>query len=78
MSDRDATQIVVDNAEKILSLLKSKHSLSSWDIKITLKISSSELYLSLGYLMAEKKINISLTDLTYRIELNDQAISEVK
>ncbi|NLH39081.1 MAG: hypothetical protein GX445_03355 [Elusimicrobia bacterium] len=78
MSDRDATQIVADNSIKILELLKSKKSLSSWDIKLTLKVSSSELYLSLGYLLAEKKINISLTDFVYRIELNSPPELEQK
>ncbi|MBP7796907.1 MAG: hypothetical protein KA059_09055 [Elusimicrobiales bacterium] len=78
MSDRDATQIVADNSIKILELLKSRKSLSSWDIKLTLKVSSSELYLSLGYLLAEKKINISLTDFVYRIELNSPPELEQK
>jgi len=78
MSDRDAIQIVADNSIKILELLKSRKSLSSWDIKLTLKVSSSELYLSLGYLLAEKKINISLTDFVYRIELNSPPELEQK
>jgi len=78
MSDRDATQIVVDNSQKILELLKSRQPLSSWDIKLTLKVSSSELYLSLGYLLAEKKINISLTDFVYKIELSSPPELEQK
>lgn len=59
---------VKETAEKIMSVLNEHNQLTSWDIKMNLKISSSLLYLALGYLVKENKITIIPKGLIYQIE----------
>lgn len=63
------TDTVAQTAEKISGLLKGGGELTSWDIKLKLHLSSSSLYLALGWLAAQGKIQIYPQDLNYRIKL---------
>ena len=54
-------------SSKILELLKDKESLTSWQIKVSLNISSSLLYLALGSLENQNKISIEPDGLNYKV-----------
>ncbi len=58
---------IVATSSKILELLKDKESLTSWQIKISLNISSSLLYLALGSLENQNKIMIEPDGLNYKV-----------
>jgi hypothetical protein len=63
-------QSVIDNARKIVELLKENNNrMSSWDIKLKLGSSNSMLYMAIGYLVSTNKINVYSKDLIYIIEL---------
>jgi hypothetical protein len=63
-------QSVIDNARKIVELLKENNNrMSSWDIKLKLGYSNSMLYMAIGYLVSNNKINVYSKDLIYIIEL---------
>ena len=65
-------QNISENAAKIIEILNQNgNKMSSWDIKIKLGFSSSVLYMSLGYLIANGKINVYQKDLIYIVELID-------
>lgn len=66
----DFLEIVEKNAAKVLELLQSSSVLSSWDIKLKLKLSASQLYMALGYLIANKKIFVYPEELNYKVKLN--------
>lgn len=63
------TDTIPQTADKITDLLKSGAEITSWDIKIKLHLSSSSLYIALGWLAAQGKINMYPQDLNYRIRL---------
>ncbi|MEF3280058.1 MAG: hypothetical protein K6357_03735 [Elusimicrobiota bacterium] len=73
MSDEEISKKIEDNTLKILELLSKEPMLSSWEIKLKLRISSSELYLSLGYLLAQKKIKMTLENLIYKVNLKNES-----
>jgi len=54
-------------SSKILELLKDKESLTTWQIKVSLNISSSLLYLALGSLDNQNKITIEPDGLNYKV-----------
>ena len=54
-------------SSKILELLKDKESLTTWQIKVSLNISSSLLYLALGSLENQNKISIEPDGLNYKV-----------
>ena len=58
---------IAATSSKILELLKDKESLTSWQIKVSLNISSSLLYLALGSLENQNKVNIEPDGLNYKI-----------
>lgn len=58
---------ITATSSKILELLKDKESLTSWQIKVSLNISSSLLYLALGSLENQNKISIEPDGLNYKI-----------
>lgn len=58
---------IVATSSKILELLKDKESLTSWQIKISLNVSSSLLYLALGSLENQNKIMIEPDGLNYKV-----------
>ncbi len=60
-------------ASKIEEILNQNQELSSWDIKLKLKLSSSGLYLALGYLAASGKIDLQPEDLNYRVKIKKNA-----
>jgi predicted RNA-binding protein (virulence factor B family) len=61
---------IAENATKVIEILKSNSGkMSSWDIKMKLGFSSSVLYMTIGYLIANGKVNVYQKDLLYIIEL---------
>jgi len=60
--------LVAQNAAKILELLKSGES-TSWDLKLKLHLSSSALYLALGWLAAQGKVALYPQDLNFKVRL---------
>ena len=60
---------ITQTADKITDLLKGGGETTSWDIKLKLHLSSSALYLALGWLAAQGKINMYPQDLNYKIKL---------
>ena len=54
-------------SSKILELLKDKESLTTWQIKVSLNVSSSLLYLALGSLVNQNKISIEPDGLNYKV-----------
>ena len=48
------TDTIAQAADKIAELLKDGGEITSWDIKLKLHLSSSALYLALGWLAARK------------------------
>ena len=58
---------IVATSSKILELLKDKESLTSWQIKISLNVSSSLLYFALGSLENQNKIMIEPDGLNYKV-----------
>lgn len=61
---------LISNSNKILEILNEKNQVSSWELKMKLNLSSSELYLTLGYLLSNEKIIIVQENLIYKIMLN--------
>lgn len=58
---------ITATSSKILELLKDKENLTSWQIKVSLNISSSLLYLALGSLENQNKIVIEPDGLNYKV-----------
>ena len=58
---------ITATSTKILELLKDKESLTTWQIKVSLNISSSLLYLALGSLDNQNKITIEPDGLNYKV-----------
>lgn len=58
---------ITATSTKILELLKDKESLTTWQIKVSLNISSSLLYLALGSLENQNKIVIEPDGLNYKV-----------
>ena len=54
-------------SSKILELLKDKESLTTWQIKVSLNVSSSLLYLALGSLENQNKVVIEPDGLNYKV-----------
>ncbi|HAH32321.1 MAG TPA: hypothetical protein DCL44_08410 [Elusimicrobia bacterium] len=62
------TDTVAQNAADILELLKAGEN-TSWDIKLKLHLSSSALYLALGWLAAQGKVALYPQDLNFRVKV---------
>ncbi|HOW89838.1 MAG TPA: winged helix-turn-helix domain-containing protein [Elusimicrobiales bacterium] len=63
------TDSIPQTAEKIADMLKGGAEATSWDIKLKLRLSSSSLYLALGWLAAQGRINMYPQDLNFRVKL---------
>ncbi|MEI7481960.1 MAG: winged helix-turn-helix domain-containing protein [Elusimicrobiota bacterium] len=63
------TDTIAQTADKVAELLKGGVEITSWDIKLKLHLSSSALYLALGWLAAQGKINMYPQDLNFKIKL---------
>ncbi|MGB2578854.1 hypothetical protein AAIR98_000773 [Elusimicrobium simillimum] len=61
------TENIKENAANILSFVKERGAATAWDIKLHFRFSSSMLYLALGALAAEGKIDITQQGLDYKI-----------
>ena len=60
-------------AGNVLETLKAAGGdMTSWDLKLKLHLSSSSLYLALGWLAAERKIELYPKDLNFRVVLTDR------
>jgi hypothetical protein len=62
------TDTVAQNAAKILELLKAGEN-TSWDLKLKLHLSSSALYLALGWLAAQGKVALYPQDLNFKVRI---------
>ena len=62
------TDIVAQNAAKIMELLKAGEN-TSWDLKLKLHLSSSALYLALGWLGAQGKVALYPQDLNFKVKI---------
>ena len=63
------TDTIAQTAGKITELLNDGGEATSWDIKLKLHLSSSALYLALGWLAAQGRINMYPQDLNFKIKL---------
>jgi len=63
------TDTIPQTADKIADFLKDGAETTSWDIKLKLHLSSSSLYIALGWLASQGKITMYPQDLNYRIKL---------
>jgi len=63
-----STDTIAQTAGKISELLKTGGETTSWDIKLKLHLSSSALYLALGWLAAQDKIAMYPQDLNFKIK----------
>ena len=59
--------IIKQTAAQILSYAQSNKNVTAWQIKIALRIKSSLLYLSLGFLAAEGKIKLEESGTDYTV-----------
>ncbi len=66
------TDTLAQTAANLLEALKaSGGDASSWDLKFKLHLSSSSLYLALGWLAAQGKIALYPKELNFRVVLTD-------
>ncbi|OGR66489.1 MAG: hypothetical protein A2X31_08865 [Elusimicrobia bacterium GWB2_63_22] len=66
------TDTVAQTAGNILEALKAAGGdASSWDLKLKLHLSSSALYLALGWLAAQGKIALYPKELNFRVVITD-------
>ncbi len=64
---------VAQTAGNLLEALKaSGGDASSWDLKLKLHLSSSALYLALGWLAAQNKIALYPKELNFRVVLTEK------
>ena len=54
---------------RILECLQDKQEISSWQLKLTLHLSSSVLYICLGILQEQGKIRLDADGINYKISL---------
>lgn len=55
-------------SQRILDFLSKNPDTTSWDLKTNLNLSSSMMYLALGMLISENKIEISEEGINYHIK----------
>lgn len=66
------TDTLSQTAGNLLEAIKaSGGDASSWDLKLKLHLSSSSLYLALGWLAAQDKVSLYPKELNFRIVLKD-------
>ncbi len=64
---------VAQTAGNLLEALKaSGGDASSWDLKLKLHLSSSALYLALGWLAAQNKVALYPKELNFRVVLTEK------
>jgi hypothetical protein len=67
------TDTVAQTAANLLEAVKaSGGDASSWDLKLKLHLSSSALYLALGWLAAQGKIALYPKELNFRVVLTEK------
>ena len=67
------TDTLGQTAGNVLEALKAAGGdATSWDLKLKLHLSSSALYMALGWLAAERKIALYPKDLTFRVVLAEK------
>ena len=59
---------IASAAERIEKLLASDGEITAWDIKMRLRLSSSLLYMALGWLCSQGKAEFYPEELTYRVK----------
>jgi uncharacterized membrane protein len=66
------TDTLAQTAGNLLEAIKAAGGdASSWDLKLKLHLSSSSLYLALGWLAAQGKISLHPKELNFRVMLKD-------
>ena len=66
------TDTLAQTAGNLLEAIKAAGGdASSWDLKLKLHLSSSSLYLALGWLAAQGKISLHPKELNFRVVLKD-------
>ncbi|ACC97973.1 hypothetical protein Emin_0416 [Elusimicrobium minutum Pei191] len=63
------TDNIKDTSAKILAYLQGKEKVSSWELKLRLHLAGSMLYISLGSLLEQGKIEVEQHGLDYNIKL---------
>lgn len=67
------TDTLTQTAGNVLETLKaSGGDASSWDLKLKLHLSSSSLYLALGWLAAQGKVALYPKELNFRVMLTEK------
>ncbi len=67
----------IQNAVKQISDFLTAHGkTTSWQLKVTLQLSSSVLYVALGVLLAEKKITLEADGINYNITWGAEAVAK--
>lgn len=74
---RERISKIASDIENFLLTLPSR-SATSWEIKINLKLPSSLMYMAIGKLISEKKINVISENLIYKISLLTDTLSDVQ
>jgi uncharacterized membrane protein len=68
------TDTLTQTAGNLLETLKAAGGdVSSWDLKLKLHLSSSSLYLALGWLAAQGKVSLYPKELNFRVVLAEKA-----
>ncbi|MFA6584743.1 MAG: hypothetical protein WCS77_10635 [Elusimicrobiaceae bacterium] len=65
---------VLANADRILQELGAERK-TAWDLKIKLHLTSSQLYIALGYLLSRGEIDLKPQDLSYIVKIAEKAVS---
>jgi hypothetical protein len=58
---------VTQTARKIMGEVANNPQVSSWQLKNKLQVSSSRLYMALGYLISQNKITVTPEGMSYKI-----------
>ena len=67
------TDTLAQTAGNLLETLKAAGGdASSWDLKLKLHLSSSSLYLALGWLAAQGKVSLHPKELNFRVLLTEK------
>ena len=61
---------------RMMEYLQDKKQASSWQLKLALHLSSSVLYICLGVLHAQGKINLEADGINYKVSLPNPDVSQ--
>ena len=61
---------------RMMDYLQEKKQATSWQLKLALHLSSSVLYICLGVLHSQGKINLEADDINYKVSLPDPNLTQ--